>query len=626
MRWTGILFFFLGAVLAPGTAVRVQAQSTSMSGSGHDLSVNGSGPVTATTERQVCIFCHASHAAKPAVPLWNHAPSSTSGYSLYTSSTYVQTNPPTISERSKLCLSCHDGTVAMGQTVANGLIATTGSLASKDTLGNGALNVDHPFGFTLPAVDDGEIQRSLMASPPATSDPAVKLFNNTIECVTCHEPHDPNRDTAVQFMARSNMDSAICTACHDTSRGVLAGWNSGAHAIATNTVAYNSGLPYTSPSTVATNACASCHTGHNAAGTGARLLRGVDASACTTCHGGVANLTPALSNLVAEFNKPYAHPVFASPVSLHDPAEAIPVTNSRHSQCADCHNPHSSQLPSGTPNPPASEPSLVGTSGVSAADGLTVLRPASNQYEICFKCHANSNNKPQNVNYSVYGRTPYRLTYSVVSDPYNIRLDLQSSVARHNVTQPSRGNVAPSLRSNMLDLNGNPTGRSLQGAGLYLYCTDCHNNDSARADGGMGPNGPHGTSYFHLLERRYEYDSLPATPGGNTAAPAYTSGLLGTYAMCNKCHDLDNFLLSQAGAADVVFHRHYLHVVEQNTSCSTCHSSHGIQGGTSINNAHLVDFDKNIVGPDNIGRLYLDTTARACYLTCHGVLHNPKTY
>ena len=254
------------------------------------------------------------------------------------------------------------------------------------------------------------------------------------------------------------------------------------------------------------------------------------------------------------------------------------------------------------------------------------MRPAANQYEICFKCHANSNNKPQNANYSVYGRTPYRYTYAVLSDPYNIRLDLQSSVARHNVTQPSRGSVAPSLRLKMLDLSGNPTGRSLQGGGSYLYCTDCHNSDSARGSGGIGPNGPHGSSYFHLLERRYEYDAFPATPGSNTAAPAYTPGLLGTYAICDKCHDLDNSLLSQATTADVVFHKHYTHVVLQHTSCSTCHSAHGIQGGTSINNAHLVNFDKNIVGPDNKGRLYLDTTARACYLTCHGVLHNPKTY
>ena len=106
----------------------------------------------------------------------------------------------------------------------------------------------------------------------------MKLYNSTIECVTCHEPHDPNRDTAVQFMVRSNIRGAICVACHDPSRGGLAGWISGAHATAVNTVAFGSGLPYTNPSTVATNACEGCHVDHNAAGAGARLLRGVEAS------------------------------------------------------------------------------------------------------------------------------------------------------------------------------------------------------------------------------------------------------------------------------------------------------------------------------------------------------------
>jgi len=178
----------------------------------------------------------------------------------------------------------------------------------------------------------------------------------------------------------------------------------------------------------------------------------------------------------------------------------------------------------------------------------------------------------------------------------------------------------------MLDLSGNATGRSLQGTGLYLYCTDCHNNDSARISGGAGPNGPHGSSYYHLLERRYEYDALPVTPGALTAAPAYSSGLVGPYAMCDKCHDLDHTLLSSSPTTDTVFGKHYEHVVTDGTSCSTCHASHGVQGGNTVNNAHLVDFDKNIVGPDNLGRLYVDTGARACYLTCHGVVHSPANY
>jgi len=609
------------------------AQSSSISGSRHDLSINGQGPVKATTQSDMCVFCHAPHGASPAVPLWNRklSDSQYTPYPQRPSSTYIQTNPQTVSQRSKLCLSCHDGTVApIGQTVNNGVIETSGAMLSAELIGqNSTLSTDHPFGFQMPAIDDGEIRLTLTAPQPNTADPAVKLYNNTIECVTCHEPHDPGRDTAFEFMVRSNNNGAICVACHDPSRGTLSGWMSGAHASANNRPGLASGFPYTDPLTVATNACGSCHVGHNAPGTGVRLLRGSEDaySTCANCHGSAATLTPALPDVITDLSKKlYSHPVLTS-TGLHDPVEALPANGSRHSACQDCHNPHTSQIAQTTPVPPAVQGSLVGTKGLAASDGVTVIAPAVNQYEVCFKCHANSNNKPQKANYSSYSpRNPYRVSYDLVSDPFNVRLDLQSSVTRHNVTQPSRGNVAPSLRTNMLDLNGGGTGRMLRGAGLYLYCTDCHNSDSARGLGGLGPNGPHGSNNYHLLERRYDYDTPPATPGGVTTGPVYSSGVTGPYAICDKCHDLDNTLVTQSSTQDTVFHKHFDHVKTFGTSCSTCHSSHGVQGGTMISNGHLVNFDKTIVGPDDKGRLYIDTSARACYLTCHNVVHNPMTY
>ena len=38
----------------------------------HNLSASGPGTVKATSEEQVCIFCHTPHNAFPATPLWNH--------------------------------------------------------------------------------------------------------------------------------------------------------------------------------------------------------------------------------------------------------------------------------------------------------------------------------------------------------------------------------------------------------------------------------------------------------------------------------------------------------------------------------------------------------------------------
>ena len=121
----------MALILIPLTGA---AQHASVQGSPHDLSVNGPGPVKATSETQVCLFCHAVHIldSKSPQPLWNQQLSTTTTYTPYTSSTFKQTtNQP--STRSKLCLSCHDGTVAIGQTyaVTSGKIDMQGSLHGR---------------------------------------------------------------------------------------------------------------------------------------------------------------------------------------------------------------------------------------------------------------------------------------------------------------------------------------------------------------------------------------------------------------------------------------------------------------------------------------------------------------
>ena len=61
----------------------------------------------------------------------------------------------------------------------------------------------------------------------------------------------------------------------------------------------------------------------------------------------------------------------------------------------------------------------------------------------------------------------------------------------------------------MLNLDGVTHGRAM---GTQILCTDCHNSDDNREFGGTGPNGPHGSKWTHILERRYEF-SQAATPG-----------------------------------------------------------------------------------------------------------------
>jgi hypothetical protein len=91
----------------------------------HNLSTTGPGPVKATVLTEICVFCHTPHNANPAVPLWNQTLSSGVTYLPYTSTTLKATvGLPTGS--SKLCLACHDGTVALGSTINNGRIPMQG--------------------------------------------------------------------------------------------------------------------------------------------------------------------------------------------------------------------------------------------------------------------------------------------------------------------------------------------------------------------------------------------------------------------------------------------------------------------------------------------------------------------
>ena len=577
----------------------------------HNLAVSGPGPVT-SQEGEVCIFCHTPHSSYVDVkPLWDHT-LSVQTYNTYTSSTYNAAPGTPSAGTSKVCLSCHDGTVALGQTVSRGLIQTSGAMQSSDILGSN-LSSNHPVSFK--PVDDGQLASTLFQNPPATLDPAVRLAAGQVECTSCHNPHSERLDAAAQkFLVRPNNGGALCLACHAPSRtqpNKLNGWTTGAHAVATNSVPISDQFgPY---GTVSANACTNCH-GTHSSGSSPRLLAAPEEATCFGCHAG-ANASPPLLNIKNEFSKSYTHPTITV-ANQHDAAESItPINAGRHAECPDCHNTHAASG-SGTATAPAVEPALSGASGFAGAGGL---QPAANEFEVCFKCHADSTNKPQNsAGYSTYGFTAVRVTNTQVPDPYNERLKFGSTISRHNVSNPRMrtGAQVPSLRGSMLNLNGS-SGLPI---GNYVYCTDCHANDQARKVQGSGPNGPHGSNWTHLLERRYDQE---APLGGG--AP-YVGGINGSAGTCNKCHDVANSILQ-----DRSFSKHAKHVGDEHASCSTCHDPHGIPSGNVVNNYALINFDTRVVGASSGGILSYQSSGAGtfhgrCYLRCHGQDHNPKSY
>jgi len=582
----------------------------------HDLGPGGSSSVKGGLSAP-CLYCHAPHSGVGGnTPLWNQT-LTTQSYTEYQSSTYHETGTPQplLGSDSNLCLSCHDGTVATGQTVAYGNFAMIGAMKASDTFGTN-LSSSHPFSVVTPIKDSPNLVVSLVAQgQPLDPTGSVKLIKGNIECTTCHNAHVEATDTVVaKFLVRDSANGQLCLTCHEPGNrtfnnqsNYLAGWTASVHAAVANKTTnqptnYVGGYP-----TVAQNACAACHMEHNAPGA-ARLLRGKNENDCASCHSGGTNLSPVAPNVFAEFAKP-GHP-FSTAASSHDAGESVLLNQNRHSTCVDCHNPHSANQVTSFPLPPVVRLSQNGVSGISAVDGVTVLNPTVNQYENCLRCHGPSSGKIANP---VYGYLPVRAVSA--GDMLNVIPQFAvASVSSHPVLHARSSSLPqPSLLVNMLNLDGVTLGRSMA---VQILCTDCHNSDDNREFGGSGPNGPHGSKWTHILERRYEF-SQAAAPGQliTNLYPSPDLSVNGPYAMCAKCHNLTQIL------ANTSFSEHARHI-NDGFSCSACHTSHGM-GGTSgsITGERLVNFDINVVAANGSSPISYSRATNSCSLTCHNHPH-----
>ena len=194
----------------------------------HDLSTGGGITNKSSNESQVCIFCHTPHQKTIiATPLWNKTLSAQATYGVYASGSLNATLAEVGggSSVSNLCLSCHDGTVAVNSLdnksgSANPLMGTgveldaTGKIgATRESMIGTSLTNDHPINFTYDAalvtLDGG------LATPNSASyvDAAhkVPLYGGKLQCATCHNPHN---NVNSSFMRLANSGSALCLTCH----------------------------------------------------------------------------------------------------------------------------------------------------------------------------------------------------------------------------------------------------------------------------------------------------------------------------------------------------------------------------------------------------------------------------
>jgi len=559
------------------------ARADSVVNSVHNLSVSGPGAIKASSEADSCIFCHTAHHSNGATPLWNHSMSGVTNYIVY-SSTRLDTLNVTVPQpngSSRLCLSCHDGTVALGSVSSRTSPidmqgGTTTMPSGANNLGTD-LSADHPVSFIYDS--------ALAARDPEIKDPglltgAVHLDKSSrLQCTACHDPHN---NQFGNFLVMNNTGSALCLACHQPGS-----WTASAHAISSAVVpaaivAKISGGANNSigakpraikASTLAAIGCENCHVNHNAAGGKFLMQSSVAEQNCLICHNG----STVQKNVVTDFQKASIHPITLNSDS-HSPGEDPVNPTTRHVVCADCHNAHMAK------NSPAVAPNvsgaMAGVTGVTSAGGI--IRPAQKEYEVCFRCHADSNERGEATVARQFPQTNTRLQFAAGNQSFHP----VEAIGKNSASVPSL--ISPAWSASSI-----------------MYCTDCHNSDSSPGAGGSGANGPHGSAFRPLLERNLAFEDF------QSESPA-------AYALCYKCHSRSVVLSSTS------FPFHNSHVVTDQAACTTCHDSHGV-----ANAPHLINFNTTYVTPNSLGQLRYASTGvfkGVCSLTCHGKEHVNTAY
>jgi len=306
---------------------------------------------------------------------------------------------------------------------------------------------------------------------------------------------------------------------------------------------------------------------------------------CLSCHGDSQSRlemvrrgylrtsgTERLYDIGAQLRKPYNHPVLTTS-GVHRANEALPeelVSAARHAECVDCHEPHAVER----------DAPFRGIPGKRVGN---FVADVDKEYELCYKCHAESANLP--------ARATNKHAEFRTSNP-----------SYHPVEGEGRNAYVISLKEPYAESKERP------GDVAVISCSDCHGNDDV-----SGPRGPHGSNYRGLLVDHYEMED--ERPESDYA-----------YALCYKCHLRSSIL------GDESFPYHSLHIEgnradgSAGTSCFSCHDAHG-----SSRNQYLIRFDEDVVEPNADDRLEFEAQGVAsrhgsCSLLCHGVEHDSLAY
>jgi predicted CXXCH cytochrome family protein len=462
----------------------------------HNLSATGPGSIKAVSENQICVFCHTPHvpAGEGSDQLWNHQ-LTTASYTLYSSDyltklTYTAPNQP--NARSRLCLSCHDGTVALGAVYnnmgASAIEMQSGVNAMPATaagyIGTSLAN-DHPVGYTYDNAKDPELAgRTWPWQTPIKLDPDAS--NGTVECITCHEPHDNSHG---MFLRIDNTNAALCTFCHTKN-----GWPDAIHKTSTQALTPPGG----SSTTLGERACRNCHQSHGGGGV-PYLMKEAEENTCfdAGCHGS-ASTGQNTKNIRNELEKSYSHPTLTVSGKHKNPDDASSLgAPARHAECQDCHNLHQAQKGLHAIRTNQVSGALKGVAGYQPVPvgswtqptSFTEIKPSVFEYQICYKCHTSyAFGQVANGVTTIQGPSAELVTDQAME--FN-----NANRSAHPVEAPSgarTGSLPPNqLSAAQMTADWNSAGTQT------MYCSDCHGDDQPTSS--TVPQGPHGSNSRFML-------------------------------------------------------------------------------------------------------------------------------
>lgn len=239
----------------PGAGINGTVHDLGVAANGMNYVANPADPVGG----RICIFCHTPHHsyklspgnggpgagigsgeqapdAFDYLPLWNHELTGNyASYTMYQNGPGAPTvgalasqaiaNTMTPGSTSLLCLSCHDGSVAVNaygnvsqpagsQSSGGGTIGAQYAIGAGNYLGN-----HHPIGFDYDAVQS--VDTTIRPADTATlggaglvRDHLYGPGNTKMECGTCHSVHNKS-NTGESILWRSDASSRLCLTCHD---------------------------------------------------------------------------------------------------------------------------------------------------------------------------------------------------------------------------------------------------------------------------------------------------------------------------------------------------------------------------------------------------------------------------